>query len=72
MEGIVEGFSQMQSDLTKEKNAMAGIWKQREKQIEKVMENSIGMHASIRGIAGNAIQSIPGLELGNGIASLDE
>ena len=72
MEGIVEGFSQMQSDLTKEKNAMAGIWKQREKQIEKVMENSIGMHASIRGIAGNAIQSIPGLELGNGIASLGE
>jgi hypothetical protein len=72
MEGIVEGFTQMQLDLVKEKNAMAGIWKQREKQIEKVMENSIGMHASIRGIAGNAIQSIPGLELGNGIASLDE
>ena len=72
MEGIVEGFSQMQLDLAKERSAMASIWKQREKQIEKVMENSIGMHASIRGIAGNAIQSIPGLELGNGIASLDE
>ena len=63
MEGIVEGFTQMQLDLVKEKNAMAGIWKQREKQIEKVVENSIGMHASIRGIAGNAIQSIPALEL---------
>ena len=46
---------------------MASIWKQREKQIEKVMENSIGMHASIRGIAGNAIQSIPALELENGL-----
>ena len=67
MEGIVEGFTQMQLDLVKEKNAMAGIWKQREKQIEKVMENSIGMHASIRGIAGNAIQSIPALELEDGI-----
>ena len=41
MEGIVEGFTQMQLDLVKEKNAMAGIWKQREKQIEKVVENSI-------------------------------
>ena len=72
MEGIVEGFSQMQLDLAKERSAMASIWKQREKQIEKVMENSIGMHASIRGIAGNAIQSIPGLELGDGIASIEE
>ena len=67
MEGIVEGFSQMQLDLAKERSAMASIWKQREKQIEKVMENSIGMHASIRGIAGNAIQSIPALELEDGI-----
>jgi hypothetical protein len=65
MEGIVEGFTQMQTDLVKEKNAMARIWKQREKQIEKVVNNSIGMHASIKGIAGNAIQSIPALELDN-------
>lgn len=63
MEGIVEGFTQMQTDLTKEKNAMARIWKQREKQIDKVVNNAIGMHASIKGIAGNAIQSIPALEL---------
>jgi hypothetical protein len=65
MEGIVEGFTQMQTDLLKEKNAMTRIWKQREKQIDKVVNNAIGMHASIKGIAGNAIQSIPALELGN-------
>lgn len=63
MEGIVEGFTQMQMDLQKEKNAMTRIWKQREKQIDKVIDNAIGMHASIRGIAGNAIKSIPALEL---------
>jgi hypothetical protein len=63
MGGIVEGFTQMQMDLIKEKNAMARIWKQREKQIEKVVNNAVGMHASIKGIAGNAIQSIPALEL---------
>ena len=67
MEGIVEGFTQMQTDLVKEKNAMARIWKQREKQIDKVVNNAIGMHASIKGIAGNAIQRIPALELDNGI-----
>ena len=65
MEGIVEGFTQMQTDLQKEKNAMKRIWKQREKQIDKVIDNAVGMHASIRGIAGNAIHAIPALELGN-------
>ena len=63
MEGIVEGFTQMQTDLQKEKNAMARLWKQREKQINKVVDNSINMHASIKGIAGNAIHSIAALEL---------
>lgn len=72
MEGIVEGFTQMQTDLVKEKNAMARIWKQREKQIDKVVQNAIGMHASIKGIAGNAIQSIPALELEDGFELIEE
>ena len=64
MEGIVEGFTQMQKDLIFEKNAMKRIWKQREKQIDKVINNTLGMHGSIRGIAGNAIQAVKALELG--------
>ena len=63
MEGIVEGFSQMNEDLLKEKNAMKRIWKQREKQIDKVINNTINMYGSIKGIAGNAIQSVQALEL---------
>ncbi len=63
LEAIVEGFTQMQADLQKEKNAMARIWKQREKQIMKVLENTTGMYGSIRGIAGNAIAHIDALEL---------
>ena len=63
IEAIVEGFTQMQSDLDSEKRSMARIWKQREKQIEKVLENTIGMYGSIKGIAGNAIGSVKALEL---------
>ncbi len=63
VEAIVEGFSTMQEDLDKEKRAMARIWKQREKQIEKVLENTIGMYGSIKGIAGNAVGSVKALEL---------
>lgn len=64
VEAIVEAFSQMQSDLDKEKRAMTSIWKQREKQLSKVLESTIGMYGSIRGIAGSAIGSIQILELG--------
>lgn len=63
IEAIVEGFSQMQADLDSERRAMQRIWKQREKQINKVLENTTGMYGSIQGIAGNAIGNIKALEL---------
>lgn len=63
VEAIVEGFSQMKADLESEKRSMQRIWKQREKQIEKVITNTIDMYGSIKGIAGNAIQSVKALEL---------
>lgn len=72
VEAIVEGFSQMKIDLDGEKRAMQKIWKQREKQIEKVTTNTIDMHASIRGIAGNAIQSVKALELPEPVAETEE
>ena len=71
IEAIVEGFSQMQTDLESEKRSMARIWKQREKQIEKVITNTVDMYGSIKGIAGNAIQSVKALEL-PGAEELDE
>lgn len=63
IEAIVEGFVQMQSDLDSEKRAMQRLWKQREKQIQKVLENTIGMYGSLKGIAGNAIGDVKALEL---------
>jgi len=70
MEAIIEGFTQMQNDLQKEKNAMARIWKQREKQIDKVINNTIGFYGSLKGIAGNALPTVESLELP--YADLDE
>jgi hypothetical protein len=63
VEAIVEGFSQMKSDLESEKRAMMRIWKQREKQLDKVITNTVDMYGSIRGIAGNAVQAVAALEL---------
>lgn len=63
VEAIVEGFTSMKSALESEKRAMQRIWKEREKQIEKVTANTIDMYASIKGIAGSAIQPVQALEL---------
>jgi hypothetical protein len=63
IEAIVEGFTQMHEDLEREKKSIVGHWKRREKQIQKVLLNTAHLHGAIRGIAGNAIQSIKNLEL---------
>lgn len=63
IEAIVEGFTQMKAGLETEKRAMLKIWKEREKQIEKVVVNTIEMYGSVKGIAGNAVQSVAALEL---------
>lgn len=63
VEAIVEGFTQMQTDLNSEKRSIMGHWKKREKQIQKVLLNTNHMYNSIKGIAGSAIQPIKILEL---------
>jgi len=72
IEGIVEGFTQLQSDLETEKRSMHRIWKSREKQIERVLNNTVDMYGSIKGIAGNAIQDIKALELPGSDEMLEE
>ncbi len=63
VEAIVEGFTQMQTDLNSERRSIMGHWKKREKQIQKVLLNTNHMYNSIKGIAGSAIQPIKALEL---------
>jgi len=63
LEAIIEGFTTMKMGIEKEKRAMQVIWKQREKQLEKVLVSTTGFYGSIRGIAGNAIPTLEQLEL---------
>jgi hypothetical protein len=72
VEAIVEGFTSMRQALDREKRSMTSIWKEREKQIDKVLINTIEMHASIKGIAGNAIQTVQALELPSGEDTTDD
>lgn len=62
VEAIVEGFVSMKNSITKERIQMEKMWKEREKQLEKVLINTSGMYGSIKGIAGSSVSSIPLLE----------
>ena len=71
IEAIVDGFTQLKDDLEREKRAIKGIWKKREKQIDKVLLNTNFLYNSVKGIAGSAIQPVPALEI-TGLESASE
>ncbi|MFO8101731.1 MAG: DUF2130 domain-containing protein [Dehalococcoidia bacterium] len=64
IEAIVETFSGMQMQLEKEKRAMAKIWKEREKQIQRITTNTSQMYGAMRGIIGASLPEVELLELG--------
>jgi hypothetical protein len=64
IETIVEGFLCMKNSITRERIQMEKMWKEREKQLEKVLISTSGMYGSIKGIAGASIGDIPLLEDG--------
>jgi hypothetical protein len=64
IEGIVEAFTAMQEQVNRERRAMEKNWKEREKQIERVIKNTVGLYGDMQGIIGGVIPQIPALELG--------
>jgi len=66
IEGIVEAFTAMQDQVNKERRAMEKHWAEREKQIGRVIKNTVGLYGDMQGIIGGAIPQIPALELGAG------
>ncbi len=64
IETIVEGFLSMKNNITRERIQMEKMWKEREKQLEKVLLSTSGLYGSIKGIAGASIGSIALLEDG--------
>ncbi|HQQ93135.1 MAG TPA: DUF2130 domain-containing protein [Bacteroidia bacterium] len=62
MEAVVEGFLQLKDSINREKIQMEKIWKEREKQLEKVLLNTSQFYGSIKGIAGSALGELKMLE----------
>ncbi|MBL7903192.1 MAG: DUF2130 domain-containing protein [Bacteroidia bacterium] len=62
IEAVVEGFVSMKETIGREKLQMEKLWKEREKQLEKVLLNTTQFYGSIKGIAGNAVGDLKLLE----------
>ncbi len=63
IEATVEAFTALQRGLDGERRAMERIWKEREKQIDRVLANTAGMYGEVRGILGTSVPPVPALEL---------
>ncbi len=63
VQAIVEKFSDMQSDLERERRAMTRLWAKREGQIRGVIESTAGMYGDLQGIAGKSLHEVEGLKL---------
>ncbi len=61
IEAIVEAFQGMNASLQKERLAYEKIWTEREKQIQKVIKNTVGIYGDINGMV--QLQKIEALEL---------
>ena len=61
--GIVEAFIAMQSDLDSEMRSMKRIWKKREKQIERAIDNTTALYDDLQGIVGGSLPKVEGLSL---------
>lgn len=58
METLKDTFLALKASLEKERLQMNKIWAEREKQLEKVLVNTVGFYGSIQGIAGSAVPDI--------------
>ncbi|HPM02076.1 MAG TPA: DUF2130 domain-containing protein [Candidatus Cloacimonadota bacterium] len=69
---IIEGFSDLQDSYIREKRAMERIWKEREKQLQKVLLNTNHFIGSIKGIAGTSIPQLKEIGPKDNILELPE
>lgn len=69
---VIEGFTDLHNSYVQEKRAMERIWKQREKQLEKVLLNTNHFIGSIQGIAGSSIPNLKQIGEGDNILEIED
>jgi hypothetical protein len=63
IDAIVERFTEMQSDLDRERKTMMRLWAKREEQLRGVLDSTAGLYGDLQGIAGRAMADIESLDV---------
>ena len=63
----METFADMQNTIEVEKKWFTSKWSKQEKQIRRVVDNTIGMRGDLEGLVGNALPPVDYLELPDSI-----
>ena len=61
LEAIVNGFSELEQSYRKERSALERLWKEREKQLQRILLNTNSFIGAVRGIAGASMPEINAL-----------
>lgn len=62
VEAIVEAFTDMQTEIEKEKRYFMNKWARDEKNVRMVIDNTYGMHGDLKAIIGKMLPQIKGLD----------
>lgn len=62
VEAIIDAFTNMQGEVEREKRYFSNKWARDEKNIRQVIDNTYGMHGDLKGIIGNTLAQIKGLD----------
>jgi hypothetical protein len=63
IDAIVERFTEMQTDLDRERKTMMRMWAKREEQLRGVLDSTAGLYGDLQGIAGRAMGDIESLDI---------
>lgn len=66
IENIIDAFKSMKEDLDSEKRSMARIWSKREKELERIINNTSFLYGDMQGIMWASLGKINYLELDSG------
>lgn len=62
VEAIIDSFTNMQGEIEKEKRYFSNKWARDEKNIRQVIDNTYGMHGDLKGIVGQSLPQIKGID----------
>lgn len=68
---IAEAFSSMKEDLENEKRVFARLWAKREKEIERVINNTAVMHGDLQGLMGSSLPEVENFSTNTLLLGLD-